>query len=91
MMKTVSFAMTAFLASIAQALEEHAADYEETIINTISKYAPEGEKFISYEHHLGTPAMHADLEDGKLEIQVLNSLVRTHQTSANIERVILCY
>ena len=35
-MKTVSFAMTAFLASIAHALEEHAIDYEETIINTIS-------------------------------------------------------
>ena len=40
---------------------------EEIIVNTLKNFAA-GDKFISYEHHLGTPAMHQEIEDGKFNL-----------------------
>ena len=41
-------------------------DLENTIIDGLSSLATsEDEKFFSFQHHLGVPAMHPKLEDGK--------------------------
>ena len=80
MMKT--FVTTALIAALANAFEEHSTDFEDLVIDTVANFAPEGEKFISYEKHLGRPAMHAELEDGKLlflSFFDLRRFIRTHQ------------
>lgn len=64
MMKS-TLLVSAILASIANAVEEHNFDLEETIIDGIDQFVPAGEKFYSYTSHLGKPAMHEELEDGK--------------------------
>ena len=58
----------AILGSLAQAIEEKISmENEEIIVNTLKNFAA-GDKFISYEHHLGTPAMHQEIEDGKFNL-----------------------
>ncbi len=53
--------LAVMLGSVAQAIEEQIGmENEELIINTLKNFAGE-DKFISYEHHLGTPAMHKEL------------------------------
>lgn len=61
-----SIVALALLGAVAQAIEEKISmENEELIVNTLRQYAPD-EKFISFTHHLGTPAMHPQLQDGKL-------------------------
>jgi len=61
-----TLAVSAMLASIAVAMEEeHNLDMEETIVNGIDSIVPSDFKFDSYVSHLGQPAMHDEIEDGK--------------------------
>ncbi len=64
--RTLSLICVAMLGSLAQAIEEKISmENEEMIVNTLKNFAGPTDKFISYEHHLGTPAMHPYPEDGK--------------------------
>ena len=56
------------LGSLAWALEEeeHSVEQELKVVDSIRQFVDE-DKFYSYVHHLGTPAMHTSIEDGKFE------------------------
>ena len=58
---------SALLASLTNAFEEHSMEMEDTIISGLDSVYPSGEgtKFSSYTSHLGQPAMHEELIDGK--------------------------
>ena len=82
----------AILGSLAQAIEEKISmENEEIIVNTLKNFAA-GDKFISYEHHLGTPAMHQEIEDGKFNL----TPIRSHQVlllffnKQSIMQILLC-
>ena len=75
-MKTASLLACALLGAIAAALEtaEEAAspvdfedqfEHEERVVDALKKFTEDGDKFSSFVHHLGTPAMHPEPEDGK--------------------------
>ena len=68
MMMRATFALTLLLSAQVNCFEEPDTEFEDLIISTVAGLIPEyeGEKFISYQHHLGVPAMHAEIEDGKL-------------------------
>ena len=57
----------ALLGAVAQAVVEEkiGMENEELIVDTLRQYTAD-EKFISFTHNLGTPAMHPQLQDGKL-------------------------
>jgi len=58
-------ALLAILSTIAAA-EEHGMEMENLVIDVIEGIdRDESTKFYTYEHHLGQPAMHDDIEDGK--------------------------
>ena len=90
MMKS-TLLVSAILASIANAVEEHNFDLEETIIDGIDQFVPAGEKFYSYTSHLGKPAMHEELEDGKKihqsftdHIRLLNQILSSRWIRASL-------
>jgi hypothetical protein len=62
-----SIVALALLGAVAQAVVEEkiGMENEELIVDSLRQYASD-EKFISFTHHLGTPAMHPQLQDGKL-------------------------
>lgn len=65
-MKTASLVLLGLLGSLAWALEEeeHSLEKEEYVVDSLRQFAGDA-KFHSFVHHLGTPAMHAKIEDGK--------------------------
>lgn len=66
-MKISSFALIALVGCLARAEEEFNMDMEmeNTIINSIKDQVGDSGKFYSYKAHLGKPAMHPELLDGK--------------------------
>lgn len=79
-MKTAPLLACALLGAIAAALEteetsgstdwENHFDQEERVVDAILQFA-DGDKFDSFVHHLGTPAMHPEPEDGKSSSKLL--------------------
>lgn len=66
MMLKSTLVVSAILALIANASEEeHSMELEETIISGLDSLLPSGEKFVTYTSHLGQPAMHEEVTDGK--------------------------
>ena len=58
--------VSAILALIANASEEERnMDKEQLIISGLESLIPSNEKFVSYTSHLGKPAMHEEVTDGK--------------------------
>lgn len=57
--------MAALLGALTQAAEEHNMEMESMIIDQIEKQAADQGKFFTYTAHLGQPAMHSELADGK--------------------------
>ena len=62
-MKNLNLLGFAILAGIANAFEEHDMQLEETVIENLSMLTDQMDdvKFISYESHLGLPAMHPEI------------------------------
>ncbi len=59
-------ATLAILAVLTNAYEEHNFELEDTIIDGLTHLTKDQDiKFISYESHLGLPAMHEEPEDSK--------------------------
>ena len=81
MMKSGLF-VGAIIATLANAIEEHSLEMEEAIVSGIDYFVPPDQKLYSYTSHLGQPAMHEEIEDGKH----LNLLYhRSHQTLSNLK------
>lgn len=84
---SIMMAAAAMLGALAQAAtqEENHFDNEKLIIDGLEKMAASEGKFNSYEHHLGMPAMHSELQDGKFSNRRQKTLrwepVRIHQTA----------
>ena len=82
MMLKSSLIVSAIVASFANAVEEHSLEMEEAIVSGIDYFVPPDQKLYSYTSHLGQPAMHEEIEDGKH----LNLLYhRSHQTLSNLK------
>ena len=82
MMLKSSLAVSAIIATLASAIEEHSLEMEEAIVSGIDYFVPPDQKLYSYTSHLGQPAMHEEIEDGKS----LNLLYhRSHQTLSNLK------
>ena len=82
MMLKRSLAVSAIIATLASAIEEHSLEMEEAIVSGIDYFVPPDQKLYSYTSHLGQPAMHEEIEDGKS----LNLLYhRSHQTLSNLK------
>ena len=65
MLKSSLIVSSAIVASFANAVEEHSLEMEETILSGIDYFVPSDQKMYSYTSHLGQPAMHEEIEDGK--------------------------
>ena len=82
MMLKSGLALSAIIATLASAIEEHSLEMEEAIVSGIDYFVPPDQKLYSYTSHLGQPAMHEEIEDGKS----LNLLYhRSHQTLSNLK------
>ena len=82
MMLKSGLAISAIIATLASAIEEHSLEMEEAIVSGIDYFVPPDQKLYSYTSHLGQPAMHEEIEDGKS----LNLLYhRSHQTLSNLK------
>ena len=81
MMLKSGLIVSAIVASIANAVEEHNMDMEESIISGIDTFVPPGQKLYSFTSHLGQPAMHEEVEDGK-HLNLFHH--RSHQTLSNL-------
>ena len=68
MMLKSGLILSAIVASFANAVEEHSLEMEEKIVDGIDYFVPPSEKLITYTSHLGQPAMHDNVEDGKYHI-----------------------
>ena len=79
MKTTTSLLCFALLGALTNAIEtadeidhENNFEHEQLIVDLMKNYAENDaeeettQKFASYVHHLGTPAMHSEVEDGKL-------------------------
>ena len=81
MMLKSGLVVSAIIATLANAIEEHSLEMEEAIVSGIDYFVPPDQKLYSYTSHLGQPAMHEEIEDGKH----LNLLYhRSHQTLSNL-------
>ena len=82
MMLKSGLAVSAIIATLASAIEEHSLEMEEAIVSGIDYFVPPDQKLYSYTSHLGQPAMHEEIEDGKS----LNLFYhRSHQTLSNLK------
>ena len=63
-------------AVFADEKQEHHMDMEKLVIDGLEQNIASEGKFNTYTHHLGQPAMHSDLSDGKY--------IRIHQTAVTL-------
>ena len=82
MMKSGLF-VGAIIATLANAIEEHSLEMEEAIVSGIDYFVPYDQKLYSYTSHLGQPAMHEEIEDGKHFNRLYH---RSHQTLSNLKQ-----
>ena len=82
MMLKSGLVFSAIIATLANAIEEHSMEMEETIVSGIDYFVPADQKLNSYISHLGQPAMHEEIEDGK-HFNLLYH--RSHQTLSNLK------
>ena len=82
-MKNAGLLSFAILAGIANAFEEHDMQLEDIVIDNLSQLTEQMDdvKFISYESHLGLPAMHSEIQDSKWQFSG-DSRVMEHNRKA---------